>query len=49
MAEVTIDLGNGQTVVAAITLSPVERMGLQKADVVAILKATEVMLGKPAS
>ncbi len=50
MAEVTIDLGNGQTVVAAITRSSVERMGLQKGDdVVAIIKATEVMLGKPAS
>jgi molybdate transport system regulatory protein len=50
MAEVTIDIGNGQTVVAAITRSSVERMGLQEGDdVVAIIKATEVMLGKPAS
>ena len=47
MAEVTIDIGNGQTLVAAITRSSVERMGLAEGDaVVAIVKATEVMVGK---
>ena len=50
MAEVTIDIGNGQTLVAAITRSSVERMGLAEGDaVVAIVKATEVMVGKQAS
>ena len=49
MAEVTIDIGNGQTLVAAITRSSVERMGLAEGDaVVAIVKATEVMVGKQA-
>jgi molybdopterin-binding protein len=48
MAEVTIDLGNGQTIVAAITRSSVERLGLAEGDeVTAIVKATEVMVGKP--
>ena len=49
MADVTIDIGNGQTLVAAITRSSVERMGLAEGDaVVAIVKATEVMVGKQA-
>ena len=49
MAEVTIDIGNGQTLVAAISRSSVERMGLAEGDaVVAIVKATEVMVGKQA-
>ena len=47
MAEVTIDLGNGQIVVAAITRGSVEGMGLKEGDeVVAIIKATEVLVGK---
>ena len=48
MAEVTIDIGNGQEVVAAVTRASVERMGLTEgSEVVAIIKATEVMIGKP--
>ena len=47
MADVTIDIGNGQTLTAAITRSSVERLGLKEGDaVVAIIKATEVMVGK---
>lgn len=49
MAEVTIDIGGGQTIVSAITRGSVERMGLAVGhQVVAIVKATEVMIGKPA-
>lgn len=48
MAEVTIDSG-GQTIVSAITRGSVERMGLALGQqVVAIVKATEVMIGKSA-
>jgi molybdopterin-binding protein len=47
MADVTIDIGNGQTLTAAITRSSVERLGLKEGDaVVAVIKATEVMVGK---
>jgi molybdopterin-binding protein len=47
MAELTIDVGSGLTVIAAITRDSVERMGLKEGDeVVAIVKATEVMVGK---
>jgi molybdopterin-binding protein len=47
MADVTIDIGNGLTVAAAITRESVERMELREGDeVVAIIKATEVMVGK---
>ncbi len=46
MAEVTVDVG-GQEMVAAITRSSVERLGLQAGDAVTvIIKSTEVMLGK---
>ena len=46
MAEVVIDVG-GQEVVAAITRSSVERLSLKQGDqAVAIIKATEVMIGK---
>jgi molybdopterin-binding protein len=45
MAEVTIDV-NGATVVAAITKESAERLGLAKGQsVVAIVKATDVMIG----
>ena len=48
MAEVTVDIGNGQTLTAAITRNSVERMNLSEGDdVVVIIKATEVMVGKP--
>jgi molybdopterin-binding protein len=47
MAEVTVDLG-GQEVVAAVTRSSVERMGLKVGDAaLAVIKATEVMVAKP--
>ena len=45
MAEVTIDV-NGETVVAAITKESAERLGLAEGkSVVAIVKATDVMIG----
>jgi molybdopterin-binding protein len=50
MAEVTIDLGNDLTVVAAITRGSAEGMGLKVGDsVVAVIKATEVLVGKKSS
>jgi len=46
MAEVVLDVG-GQEMVAAITKGSVDRLGIKPGDaVVAIVKATEVMLGK---
>jgi len=46
MAEVTLDVG-GHEVVAAVTRGSVERMGLKEGDhVTAIIKATEVMIGR---
>ena len=48
MADVTIDIGSEQTLSSAITRQSVERLGLKVGDqVVAIIKATEVILGKP--
>ena len=45
MAEVTIDV-NGATVIAAITKESAERLGLAEGkSVVAIVKATDVMIG----
>ncbi len=47
MADVSIDIGKGLTIAAAITRDSVERMGLTEGDeVIAIIKATEVMVGK---
>lgn len=49
MAEVTLDLGNGQQLTAAITRASVERLGLREGmTAVAIIKATEVMIGTDA-
>lgn len=46
MAEVTIDIGDGKTIVAAVTRGSVEQLGLrQGSPVVAVIKATEVMIG----
>jgi molybdopterin-binding protein len=46
MAEVVLDLA-GQELVAAITRSSAERLNLQQGDsVFAVIKATEVMVGK---
>ncbi len=47
MAEVVIDVG-GQEIVAAITRASAESLALREGDqVVAIIKATEVLVGKP--
>jgi molybdate transport system regulatory protein len=46
MAEVTVDIG-GQAIVAAITRGSIERLHLQPGDqVTAVIKATEVLIGK---
>jgi molybdopterin-binding protein len=46
MAEVEVDVG-GQTVVSTITAGSAQRLGLKKGDdVVAIIKASEVMIGR---
>ena len=46
MAEVALDVA-GNEVVAAVTRTSVERMGLKEGDqVTAIIKATEVMIGR---
>jgi molybdopterin-binding protein len=46
MAEVVLDVG-GQEVVSAITRASAERLGLGEGDaVVAIVKATDVLLAK---
>lgn len=50
MADVSVDIGNGQTVVSAITRASVERLDLKVGDAVTVIvKATEVMLGKTTS
>jgi molybdopterin-binding protein len=47
MATVVIRLKDGQEVVSAITKDSAERLGLKEGDsVTAIIKATEVMVGK---
>ncbi len=47
MAEVVVQLSDGQEIVSAITRSSAESLNLQQGDqVVAIVKATEVMIGK---
>ena len=47
MAEVTIDLAGGETMVAAITRGSAENLGLKPGDQVwAVIKATEVMVLK---
>ena len=47
MAEVHIDIGGGHTIVSAITRDSAQRLGLAKGDdVVAIIKSTEVLVGK---
>ena len=46
MAEVIVDIG-GQAIVAAVTRGGVEQLGVEAGDdVVVLIKATEVMLGK---
>ena len=47
MAEVVIQLDGGQEVVSAVTRGSVERLGLEVGTpVVAVIKATEVLIGK---
>jgi molybdopterin-binding protein len=47
MAEVSVELAGGQTIVAAITRGSAEHLALAAGDDVTVLiKATEVMLGK---
>jgi len=47
MAEVIIELPDGQEIVSAITLTSAEHLDLKVGDsVVAIIKSTEVMIGK---
>ena len=48
MAEVVLELSGGEELVAAITRGSAERLGLTEGDsVVALVKATEVMVGWP--
>ena len=48
MAEVTIDLGAGKSVVSVITRASAEALALKDGDdVVAVIKATEIIVGKP--
>ncbi|MFB6155237.1 MAG: molybdopterin-binding protein [Haloferacaceae archaeon] len=45
MAEVVVELGDGQEVTATITRNSAERLGLSEGDTVsAVVKATEVMV-----
>ena len=47
MAEVVIELTDGQQVVSAITRGSVESMNIKEGDAVyAVIKSTEVMIGK---
>jgi molybdopterin-binding protein len=47
MAEVVLEVANGQEVVSAITRTSAESLHLQAGDeVLAIIKSTEVMIGK---
>ncbi len=47
MAEVTVDVGGGNSLVSAITRSSAESMGLgEGVEVVVVIKATEVMIGR---
>jgi molybdopterin-binding protein len=48
MAQATIDLGNGNEIIAAITVDFVERLGLEVgSEAIASTKATEVMMATP--
>lgn len=45
MADVTIDIGHGQTMSAVITRESAERLGLAEGkEVIAMVKATEVIV-----
>jgi molybdopterin-binding protein len=47
MAEIVVELPDGQEIVSAITRTSAEGLNLQAGDsIVAIIKSTEVMIGK---
>jgi molybdopterin-binding protein len=47
MAEVTVDIGGGHVLVSAITRASADSMGLREGmEVLAVIKATEVLIGK---
>lgn len=47
MAEIIIELADGQEIVSAITRGSVEAMNIKEGDTVyAVIKSTEVMIGK---
>jgi len=47
MAEVTLDVGGGNHIVAAITRASAESLGLREGEeATAVIKATEVLVGK---
>ena len=47
MAEIIVELSDGQEIVSAITRTSAESLNLQQGDdVVVIIKSTEVMVGK---
>jgi molybdopterin-binding protein len=47
MAEVSIEIGGGQTIVSTISVASVDRLKLKAGDeVTAVIKATEVIIGK---
>jgi molybdopterin-binding protein len=47
MAEVVVDIGGGHSLVSAITRGSAESMGLREGmEVLAVIKATEVLIGK---
>lgn len=47
MAEVVLQLSDGQEIVSAITASSAQDLNLQAGDsVIAVIKSTEVMIGK---
>jgi molybdopterin-binding protein len=47
MAEVTIDIGNGQEIVSVITKASAERLGLAEGvQVTALIKSSEVLLAR---
>ncbi len=47
MAEIIVELPDGQEIVSAITLTSAEALNLKTGDeVIAIIKSTEIMIGK---
>ncbi|MFB6090574.1 MAG: molybdopterin-binding protein [Halobellus sp.] len=47
MAEVVVELGDGQTITSTITRGSADRLDLAEGDSVdAVIKASEVMIGK---